>query len=57
VTLKYTGDLVATLNVNGPSGKSGQLDIRGIYPAPGAKQLTIAGRLGGRRVKLAIPAT
>jgi pimeloyl-ACP methyl ester carboxylesterase len=56
-TLEYTGDLVATLNVNGPSGQYGQLDIGGVYLAPGAKRLTIAGRLGGRRVTLAIPAT
>ena len=57
VTLQYRGGLVAKLNVNGPSGQSGQLEITGVYLAPGATSLKIAGRLGGRRVALAIPAT
>lgn len=55
--LRYTGDLVAQLNIDGPSGQSGRLDISGVYLAPGAKRLKIAGQLGGRRVALAIPAT
>jgi pimeloyl-ACP methyl ester carboxylesterase len=57
VTLQYRGGLVAKLNVNGPSGQSGHLEVTGVYLAPGATSLKIAGRLGGRRVALAIPAT
>jgi pimeloyl-ACP methyl ester carboxylesterase len=57
VTLQYKGSLVATLNVNGPSRQSGHIDITGVYLAPGARRLTIAGELDGRRVALAIPAT
>ena len=56
-TVQYRGGLVAKLDVNGPSGQSGQLEITGVYLAPGATSLKIAGRLGGRRVALAIPAT
>ena len=56
-TLQYTGHLAAELNVDGPSGQSGHLDITGVYLAPGAKRLQIDGQLGGRRVALAIPAT
>jgi hypothetical protein len=57
VTWQYTGSLVAHLDVRGPSGQSGHLDIRGVYLAPGAKRLHVTGRLGGRPVALAIPAT
>jgi pimeloyl-ACP methyl ester carboxylesterase len=57
VTLQYRGDLVANLNVNGPRGQSGHLEITGVYLAPGATRLKIAGRLDGRRVALTIPAT
>jgi pimeloyl-ACP methyl ester carboxylesterase len=56
-TVQYRGGLVAKLDVNGPSGQSGQLEITGVYLAPGATSLKIAGHLGGRRVALAIPAT
>jgi hypothetical protein len=56
-TVQYRGGLVAKLDVNGPSGQSGQLAITGVYLAPGATRLKITGRLGGRRVALAIPAS
>jgi hypothetical protein len=56
-TVQYRGGLVAKLDVNGPSGQSGQLEIAGVYLAPGATRLKITGRLGGRRIALAIPAT
>jgi pimeloyl-ACP methyl ester carboxylesterase len=56
-TLQYRGGLVAKLNVHDRGGQSGHVDIRGVYLAPGAKWLRITGRLGGRQVALAIPAT
>jgi pimeloyl-ACP methyl ester carboxylesterase len=55
-TLQYRGDLVAKLNVHGPGGQSGHLEITGVFLAPGATRLKLAGLLGGRRVALAIPA-
>jgi pimeloyl-ACP methyl ester carboxylesterase len=57
VTLQYTGGLAARVEVRGPHGQSGRLDITGAYLAPGATRLKIVGQLGGRRVALAIPAT
>jgi pimeloyl-ACP methyl ester carboxylesterase len=35
----------------------GTLHVRGTWNSPGATRLTVAGRLGGRRVKVTIPAT
>jgi hypothetical protein len=56
-TLQYRGGLVAKLKVHDRSGQSGRVEITGVYLAPGARRLKIFGRLGGRRVALAIPAT
>jgi hypothetical protein len=38
-------------------GSSGQVQVRGVFFAPGASTLTVDGQIGGRRVVVSVPAT